>query len=120
MKVIFAKTIPTSSRLRKIMQRIALLALAAFLTLPAAAADMRAVKSRVQPVYPEIAKRMRICGEVRIEVKVSADGRVKGARAVSGNRLLGGAAEQAVQQWTFEPGTGDSTLTVAVNFSLDR
>jgi len=44
------------------------LVLAVALALPAGAADNRAVKSRIAPVYPEIAKRMKIAGEVRLEV----------------------------------------------------
>jgi TonB family protein len=119
MKVIFAETMRVCGQLRKIILQAVAVALTVVLALPAGAADARAIKTRVPPVYPEIAKRMRICGEVRIEARISADGKVKSTREVSGNRLLGEAAEQAVHQWTFEPGTGEATVTVAVNFSLD-
>jgi TonB family protein len=88
------------------------------MALPARAADERAVKQRVSPVYPEIAKRLRITGEVKVEAKVNADGNVTDAKAVSGNHALGLAAEDAVRKWRFESGAGDSTVTVAVNFAL--
>jgi len=97
----------------------AALVLALVLALPARAGDERAIKSRVPPVYPEIAKRMRISGEVRIQATVNSDGTVKTVKAVSGNHMLGEAAEDAVKKWKFEPGTGDATVTVAVNFSLN-
>lgn len=49
--------------------------LACALTL-CARADERAVKLKVAPVYPEIAKRMKIGDVVRLEVTVDPDGKV--------------------------------------------
>ena len=97
--------------------RAAALALLLSWALPARAGDERAVKTRVPPIYPEIAKRMKISGEVKLEVTVDADGKVKNARAVSGNHVLGEAAEDAVRKWKFESGSGDATLVIAVNFA---
>jgi TonB family protein len=88
------------------------------LALPAHAGDDRAVKLRVAPVYPEIAKRMKISGEVKLEATVEADGTVKDVKAVSGNHILGEAAEEAVRKWKFEAANGETTVTVAVNFAL--
>jgi TonB family protein len=88
------------------------------LALSARAADERPVKSRVQPVYPEIAKRMKITGEVRLTVKVNADGSVTGVEAISGNNILRGTAEDAVRKWTFVPAPDPSTVIVAINFAL--
>jgi TonB family protein len=96
----------------------AALALALSLALPAHAADDRVVKSRVAPVYPEVAKRMKVSGEVKIEATVEADGKVKNAKAVSGNHILGEAAEDAVRKWKFESGSGESVVVVTVNFTL--
>lgn len=94
------------------------LALAVAFALPARAGDDRGVKSRIAPVYPEIAKRMHISGEVKLEAIIDADGKVKDVKAISGNHLLGGAAEEAVRKWRFESGSGEATVTVAVNFAL--
>jgi TonB family protein len=96
----------------------AALALLVTLALPARAGDERAVKSRVPPVYPEIAKRMKVSGEVKLEATVDAQGKVKDVKPVSGNHMLEVAAEDAVRQWKFEPGDGDATVIVAINFSL--
>ena len=43
-----------------VLFQAAVLALGLAMAMPARAADFRAVKSRVPPVYPEIAKRMKI------------------------------------------------------------
>ena len=91
---------------------------AAAAVVPAHAADSREVQSRVAPVYPELAKRMRITGVVKVEAVVDQDGKVKDAKAVSGNHVLGTSAEEAVRRWKFVPGSGESTVEVQINFAL--
>lgn len=85
------------------------------LALPAHADDRR-VEKRVPPVYPEIAKRMRISGVVHVEATVAADGTVTAARATNGNKMLSPAAEDAVKHWKFVPGDAQSTVGIDVNF----
>jgi len=92
------------------------LALLVALALPGSAED-RAVKSRVAPVYPELARRMKIGGVVRLEVTVDAAGKVIAVKTLTGNHMLSVAAEDAVHKWQFEPGTGPSTLVIAIDFS---
>ncbi len=99
----------------KLLQAAAL-ALVVTLAMPARAADERAIKSRVAPVYPELAKRMKISGVVRVEATVDADGKVTDAKTISGNRMLGAAAEEAVRKWKYAPGPA-STVQVDVNFA---
>jgi TonB family protein len=102
-----------------ILRAFALTAIVA-LALPARAGDSRAVKSRVPPVYPEIARRMRISGEVQLQATVDADGKVKDVKPVSGNHMLELAAEDAVRQWKFVSGDGESVVNVSVNFALSQ
>jgi TonB family protein len=110
-----------SNRLRRAgtrMMQSAALALLVTLTMPAGAADARAVKSRVPPVYPVIAQRMKITGVVKLSVTVNAEGNVTDVKGISGNRLLSDSAEEAVRKWRFESGASVSTVEVAVNFAL--
>jgi TonB family protein len=100
---------------RKLLSFVMLVLLAA-VALPGRADD-RAVKSRVAPVYPELAKRMKIGGVVKLEVSVDATGKVLSVKTVSGNRMLSMAAEDAVRRWRFEPGAGTTTVIVAVDFA---
>jgi TonB family protein len=93
------------------------LALTLSLAIPAYA-DGRIVKQRVSPVYPEIAKRMRVGGIVKLEVSVGPDGSVTNVKTLSGNRMLSSAAEEAVRKWRFAPGTEESTETIEMNFAL--
>jgi TonB family protein len=91
----------------------------AFLCLSASLhADDRKVQKRVQPVYPELAKRMHIGGTVQIMATVSADGSVTDAKATTGNKMLTTAAEEAVKKWKFVAGDSQSTVNIAINFDL--
>ena len=107
----------TRRPLRNVFQ-IAALALVATMSLPAHAAEERAIKSRVAPVYPELAKRMRISGIVKVEATVDQDGKVTAVKTMSGNHVLSPAAEQAVSRWKFVPATDASTVDVEVKFAM--
>jgi len=94
-----------------------MIAAAGMVPMPSAAADDdgRKVVQQVAPVYPEIARRMRLSGQVRLEVIVLADGKVKSVKALGGHPLLVSAAEDAVKRWKFEPG-GESKELRIFNF----
>ena len=94
------------------------LALAVALAIPAIAADVRPVKSRVAPIYPEIAKRMKIEGMVKIEATIEPDGKVSDVKTISGHRALAPAAEDAVRKWRFVPAPSQSTITLDIVFAL--
>lgn len=59
-------------------------------------------KHKVDAVYPEEAKRRGIQGVVAVEIKVSEDGQVTDARAVSGHEILRQSAVDAARQFRFE------------------
>jgi TonB family protein len=82
------------------------------------AAEERAIKSRVAPVYPELAKRMKITGVVKVEAKVDADGKVLDVKTLAGNHMLSTAAEEAVRKWKFAPGDGIVEVDLAINFEM--
>jgi TonB family protein len=77
---------------------------------------VRRAKSRVEPVYPELARKMNISGTVKIEVTVSPNGTVKEARIVGGHPVLAGAALDAAKKWRFEPAAGESTGIIDFKF----
>jgi TonB family protein len=116
----FRPSRPISSKHRRIAAALLQLTgvfLAFATTLPLHASDERAVKQRVAPSYPEIAKRMHVSGMVRIAATVAPDGSVTATKAVSGNRMLSSAAEDAVHKWKFVAGPDESTVEVEINFA---
>jgi TonB family protein len=87
--------------------------------LSAWAGQARTVKSRVAPVYPEIAKRMKISGVVKLDVTVDANGKVTDVTTVSGNHTLSSAAEDAVRKWKFATADQPSTESIELKFDLN-
>jgi TonB family protein len=98
--------------------KAAAVALLLALAIPARASDDRAVKQRVAPVYPELAKRMKITGEVTVEATVDPEGKVTDVKAISGSKTLSPAAEDAVRKWRFVPGPDISHVDVSVKFEM--
>jgi TonB family protein len=78
---------------------------------------VRRAKTKVQPVYPDLARRMNITGSVKVEVVVSPNGTVKEAKVVGGHPVLAGAALEAVKKWRFEPAAIESTGIVDFTFA---
>jgi TonB family protein len=80
----------------------------------------RKVKTRVQPAYPDIARRMNITGTVKIAVVVSPDGAVKSTKVVGGHPLLVNAAVDALKKWKFEPASQQDTGVVEFKFEPEN
>ena len=76
----------------------------------------RRAKLKVQPVYPELARKMNLVGTVKIEVVVAPNGSVKEARVVGGHPLLAGAALDAAKKWRFEPASAESAGVIDFKF----
>jgi TonB family protein len=77
---------------------------------------VRRAKTKVQPFYPELARKMNITGTVKIEVVVAPNGSVKDARVVGGHPVLAGAALDAAKKWRFEPAGSESTGVIDFKF----
>jgi len=76
----------------------------------------RHAKSKVQPPYPDLARKMGISGVVKVEVVVLPNGTVKDARVVGGHPVLAGAALEAAKKWRFEPAPVESTGIIDFKF----
>lgn len=79
---------------------------------------------RIEPEYPEIARKARQEGVVVLEAIISSSGVIEEVRVVkSAGVLLDSAAEDAVRQWRYRPATLNGRavrilLTVTVAFRL--
>jgi TonB family protein len=80
----------------------------------------------VNPLYPELAKRDHVSGEVALDVVIGVDGHVQSQTPVyAADPNLLAAAMDAVKQWTYTPcllnGVPTATQTkVTVNFAISR
>jgi protein TonB len=78
---------------------------------------------QVRPQYPPLARQARIQGVVRFNAVIGKDGTIQNLTLVSGHPLLVPAAQQAVNQWVYEPTLlNDEPVevltTIDVNFTL--
>lgn len=80
---------------------------------------------RVDPVYPELARRIGLQGKVLIKVIVDERGKVTQAEVVDGHKFLAEPALEAVRQWRYSPTilNGEPVpvvATISVRFKLYR
>jgi TonB family protein len=81
------------------------------------------ILTKVEPTYPEAARKAGTEGLVVLDARIARDGSVKSLRPVSGSALLLQSATEAVQSWKFEPylSGGEAVeveTTIAVEFRL--
>jgi protein TonB len=77
----------------------------------------RKVKNKVQPAYPDLAKRMNVTGVVRVEVVIAQNGTIKSTKVIGGHPLLVETALDAVKKWRYEPANEETTTTVVFSFN---
>ena len=61
------------------------------------------LENRVEPHYPDRARRFRITGQVRFAAVIAKDGSVRSLHLISGHPLLVPAALKAAKQWVYRP-----------------
>lgn len=74
--------------------------------------------SRVEPVYPALARQTRVSGVVKLRAIIAKDGSVEELQAVSGHPLLIQSALDAVKQWRYQP-TLINGIPVMVDTEID-
>jgi protein TonB len=79
---------------------------------------------RVDPIYPEVARKSRVEGTVILEATTDIFGRVRDIKILRSIPLLDQAAHDAVKQWVYEPPIINGkpisvTFTVTVTFTLN-
>jgi TonB family protein len=77
---------------------------------------VRRAKSKVEPVYPPLARKMNLSGTVKVEIVVAPNGTVKDAKVVGGHPVLANAALEAVRKWRFEPASLETSGIVDFKF----
>jgi outer membrane biosynthesis protein TonB len=76
----------------------------------------RKVKTRVNPQYSELARKMNLSGKVKIELVIAPDGHLKSTRPVGGHPLLVEPCLEALKEWRFETGPEETIQMVEFEF----
>jgi TonB family protein len=77
-------------------------AAAASVIIQANEAEQNLIK-KVPPVYPPLARQVRIQGKIKVHALISKTGVVEAVNVVSGHPLLVQAVINAVKQWQYKP-----------------
>lgn len=96
--------------------RITLLGFMLLVTGTALLGEDRPAPKKGSPLYPELAKRMRISGAVKMTVDVDPEGKVKDVIVVQGHALLKDAAVNAARQWIVVNAPSKATELIEVDF----
>ena len=76
----------------------------------------RKLKSKIAPLYPELARRMNITGVVKVQITVDKTGAIKNTKLVGGHPILANAALDAVRKWRYESAAEETTGVVEFHF----
>jgi TonB family protein len=80
----------------------------------------RKVVKKVDPTYPPLAGRLHLAGSVKMELQVTAEGKVENVRTTGGSPILAAAAESAVKQWKYEAAPKESSEAVVITFEAPK
>ncbi|HZW91997.1 MAG TPA: energy transducer TonB [Candidatus Eremiobacteraceae bacterium] len=113
------KIIPTKNRIVAVL--LALLAVCLFVPISASAQQAaeanRKLVSKTVPQYPGLCRPLRIQGNVRADVLVAPNGKVKSLEVKGGHPLLVQSAEDALRQWKWEPASHETHEIVELKFT---
>lgn len=76
----------------------------------------RKLLKKVDPGYPEMARRVNLAGTVKVYAVVSPDGSVKSVEPVGGSPLLVQASQDAIRKWKFVPAPAESRELIELRF----
>jgi TonB family protein len=76
----------------------------------------RKLVRKVDPSYPEMAKKANLSGTVKVMASVAPDGTVKAVDPVGGSPLLVQAAQNAIIRWKFAPASAETKELIELHF----
>lgn len=78
--------------------------------------ENRKLIKKVDPVYPDLARKMNMTGTVKVEITIAKDGSVTDVKTLGGNPVLVQAVEEAVKQWKYASGPEETKKTLEFKF----
>ena len=102
---------------RNLLGSLLLLALLLSLAGAQTAPATRKVRSRVVPIYPELARKLNLVANVKVQVTIAPSGAVTDAKAVGGHPLLIEPSVDAAKRYRFEPAGETTTAVIEFHFA---
>lgn len=80
------------------------------------AQESRKAVANPTPVYPEVARRLRLTGTVKVQVVIASNGQIKEVKVVGGHPVLVNAVEETLKNWKYAPASSETTASLEFNF----
>jgi TonB family protein len=80
----------------------------------------RKLITRVEPDYPPVLRMRQIGGTVKLQIEITAAGKVENPKVLGGNPILAESAVAAVKKWKYASGEATTTTTVSLEFNPYR
>ncbi len=80
----------------------------------------REVERKVAPIYPDLARRPRISGVVKLRATIAPSDSVKLVEPVGGNPVLLKAAQEAVANWKYVPAPDGTQSSIELRFNAPQ
>jgi TonB family protein len=78
--------------------------------------EARKIIVQATPAYPEMARRLRLQGTVKVQVVIGADGQIKDTKVMGGSPLLVESTLEALKKWKYAPASSETTAMLEFNF----
>jgi len=101
---------------KQIFRSLIILGLICFSSGALMAQSSRAVKQTASYTRPELAKKMHVSGDVKVEVVVAPNGTVKSAKALGGHPLLVDTAVEAAKKFKYDTASDETKETIVFHF----
>ena len=80
------------------------------------AQSSRKVLSNPEPPYPEVARRLRLSGVVKVQVTIATDGKIKEAKITGGHPIFVNSVEQTLKEWKYAPASTETSAQLEFTF----
>jgi TonB family protein len=80
------------------------------------AQETRKVISNPAPIYPEMARKLRLIGVVKLQVVIAPDGKITSTKVIGGHPLLVNSVEETLKNWKYAPASTETTTQLEFNF----
>jgi TonB family protein len=80
------------------------------------AQENRKALSNPEPPYPEVARRLRLAGVVKVQVTIGTDGKIKETKIMGGHPIFVNSVEQTLKDWKYAPAGTETTTQLEFTF----
>ena len=105
-----------SSKVTKLVARAFLATVLMLTTVSLLAQDARKTITNPAPPYPEVARKFRLTGNVKVQVVIATDGHIKSVKPIGGHPVLVDAVKETLKEWKYAQASSETTTVLEFDF----